>query len=212
VPEPRKEITRRKEAQVRDIYPICQNLAAEAYALIPKLRRIVENLKNKEIDKSIGGYGIAIQMRHQFVERMPQLLDELKSMNIANIQDVIRFNINLNNFIIAATKITSDNRYLFFFFNQEMKEFGKLMKEMCKISDDLKMRLESKKEVFDREGKIYAAVSRLESARSEFRKILCDIKNIEDEIDRDSERIAVLIDRIKEIDSKSSELRNRISD
>ncbi|MCX6811955.1 MAG: hypothetical protein NT039_04690 [Candidatus Berkelbacteria bacterium] len=159
----RKATAEKKGDKVKDIYPKCKELSNNVATLLPKIKESVNRVKSKNIDKSIRGYEISVQMKQKFSERAPVLIDSIKPINEVNIANIILFHNALNHAIVSITKITSDNRYLFFFFSEEMKGFGKLMKELCDINDEINHQIESKKDIFEEENNIYSSLSKYES-------------------------------------------------
>jgi len=203
-------VMKRKEDQVKDIYPACKSLSSEALALLPKLKESVNKVKEKSIGKEIRGYEIAVQMKQKFSERAPPTIDSIKPMKDANLQNLIQFHNSLNNAIVSITKITSDNRYLFFFFNDEMKEFGRLMKELCRINDEIRVRIESKKDVFDAENNIHSEFSRYESLKSEHSSLSNLTGKMKHEVDEEGKKAENLAKDMEGIAGSSNRLREEI--
>jgi len=203
-------IMKRKEDQVKDIYPACKSLSSEAMALLPKLKESMNKVKEKSIGKEIRGYEIAVQMKQKFSERAPPIIDSIRPMKDANLQNLVQFHNSLNSAIVSITKITSDNRYLFFFFNDEMKEFGKLMKELCGINDDIRARIESKKDVFDAENGIISEISKYESLKTEHSGLSNLTNKMKHEVDEEGKKAENLAKDMERIADSSNGLREEI--
>ena len=207
----KKAINESKERKIKDIYPMCQGLSNDAIVLIPKIKNAINKVKSKNIDKETRGYEIAMQMKQKLAERAPGVLDTVKPMKEANLTNIILFHNTLNNAIVLITKITSDNRYLFFFFNEEMKEYGSLMKGLCNINDKIKQLIESKKEVFDEENKIFASLSKYENLQREMESILELDKKFGHEIEEQEKKKEHIGKEINERAVKSKEINQTIS-
>ena len=210
VAELKKAIIERKEDKVRNIYPRCKALSNNAIALLPKIKDGVNKVKSRNIDKSTRGYEIAIQMKQKFSDRVPTIIDSIKPINEVNIKNIIMFHNSLNNAIVSVTKITSDNRYLFFFFNEEMKIFSKSMKELCNINDEIKQQIESKKDIFEEENKIHSFLSKYDSFQKEMKEILELDKKLKHEIEEDMKIKDYATDEMKKREQKYNELIKKI--
>ena len=208
--ELRKAMADKKENQVSEIYPACKRLGDEAVALIPKLRESIRKVKEKNITKEVRGYEIAVQMKQKFSERAPPFLDSVKSMKEQNLQSIILFHNTLNNFIASISKITSDNRYLYFFFADEMKEFSRLMKEMCRINNEINKQIESKKDLFEYENKVYASLSKYDSLKFRMKEFLEIYDKLEKEIAEEMRNREIIVSGLRERDKELETLRQDV--
>jgi predicted nucleic acid-binding Zn-ribbon protein len=185
-------------------------LSSEAITLLPKLKESVNKVKEKSIGKEIRGYEIAVQMKQKFSERAPPTIDSIKPMKDANLQNLVQFHNSLNSAIVSITKITSDNRYLFFFFNDEMKDFGRQMKELCRINDEIRAKIESKKDIFDAENGIISEISKYESLKSEHGSLSNLTNKLKHEVDEEGKKAENLVKDMGSLADSSNGLRDEI--
>lgn len=95
---------------------------------------------------------IARQMKENYFVRIPKILSGVKKPKHVDYEEISRFHSETLRAMQDLTKITSDNRYLIFFYREEFERLGGPVKALAQESDALGALLEGNSTHF-REGK-----------------------------------------------------------
>lgn len=157
----------KKERMLAEIYPNCRKLCSQVAVAVNNIKEDVNSIANKKLDEGIIGYQIAKQMQGEFTKIISNLLGSFKQPQVTGYADFFEFHKQLMKTLTEITKITSNNRYLFYFFDKEMNEFGRKMKEICRIADEIKDELSSKVDVIEKSGKIERMIGDISKLKNE---------------------------------------------
>lgn len=129
---------------------------------VGELRKFVEKMDSASVGQDVEYGVIGETMRKQFVSRMTVLLESLKRPE-TDYRSLVAYHGNLLAFLGSADRILRDNRYLLHFFEADMKEFTKSMRELDATASELGRALGGKAEIAQE----YAALeSQLMQAKS----------------------------------------------
>ena len=148
-------------------------IAAEAKAVLP----LLEGLSKKGVDESNANYKIAVQERDGYVTRMKPLLVQLA--NRPQAEPLTAYADVLSSTISAMLKTTSDNRYVFIFFADEMAKIGEHMKKLGELSEqvnEITSKLRADSAAFD---KVLLECAELEAISAERRKLVSELARAE---------------------------------
>jgi len=132
------------EKKMSLFYPKYDKICLEILSLASSAKDAAEDLGKSSLDKGNLNYRIGTQMQKNFAERAPAVLASLKRPE-KNYFSYLQFHVSTLEVIKNVAKITQDNRYLSFFFSDELGRFGKKMNEIAALADALSAALESEK-------------------------------------------------------------------
>ena len=135
-------LEREKEQKFSDFYEECAEISKKIQAGLPNLKSKLTELGNKELtDEAKQHKNIAQQMRENFSQRAPAIIDGISLPSENSYPAFAKYHLEVMNAMALLTKITSDNRYLLYFFKKDFEELGKGIKVLCETADKLAEKL-----------------------------------------------------------------------
>lgn len=133
----------RRKALFQPAVQQCTTVAREIQDALRDGAAVAAGLKDKHTDQKMPQYRIGEQMRLNFSSRAPPILgiagpegDDFASFEAFHSRALAA--------MAQATKVVSDNRYLFGFFKQDMEEFARAMKRAGAFLDGLQRVLQAR--------------------------------------------------------------------
>ncbi|MEW5955401.1 MAG: hypothetical protein AB1626_02580 [Candidatus Micrarchaeota archaeon] len=149
------------------------SIAAGANAVLP----LLDALSKKKVDESNVNYKIAVQERDGYVARMKPLLSQLAHRPpgepLTTYADVLAAT------VASMLKTTSDNRYVFIFFGDEMGKIGEHMKRLGELSaqvGEMTVKLRADSAAYD---KVLLDCAEVEAASADRRKLVSEMARAE---------------------------------
>jgi hypothetical protein len=166
---------------------------------------------------------IARQMKENYSERLPKILSAIKAPEKNDYPEIQKFHSQVVGQLISITKITSDNRYLPFFFKEEFEKLGEPVRRLATTVDALGKRL-AESGGFFREGEGFRAeigkIGKLKleesqnSSRAAELEIALKEKNSKLDLGKKAELGSKVDDSIKalaELENRQSEVKSGIT-
>ncbi|MFH0971285.1 MAG: hypothetical protein V1835_01835 [Candidatus Micrarchaeota archaeon] len=134
------KIVAEQEAQ-KKLAPFLANAKTKIGGILSELeqiKKIAEEFSRKPIKTENPQHEkIAKQMKENYFLRIPKILDEIKKPGTLDFESVREFHVRLQKSVMQITKITSDNRYLIFFYKEEFERLGGPIKALAEAMDEL---------------------------------------------------------------------------
>lgn len=134
----------------KDFEHAARNIPTEA----KQVGAAVERLSRKSISDKMPGYKIGLQVRDDYAKRIPQFLAELEKTG----GEWREYGKRLSRANAEIMRITKDNRYLFHFFPDEMKEVGGAMKRLAESGKNFEEAVEKERKALE---KYHAALDKI---------------------------------------------------
>ena len=134
------------EVQIAPIYPACEKSCSAILSEVEEARKAAKVMSEKELDSSKPQYRIGLQMQKNFAERIPATFNEVVMPTTKDYASFAGFHAASSRMITAVAQISNDNRYLPFFFDEEIGAFGTQMNEIIRLTGELGAALDSRKE------------------------------------------------------------------
>ncbi len=185
------ELRREEEKKLAGAHPECGSLCDRIRESFSEIENVTRELEKKNVDMDPAFAKIAGGMKTNFVPRARSATKiELKGKNYS---DLLLFHEGAMRNLATLTKISSDNRYLFHFFKDEMGRLGDAVKRATKYADELKGRLEARRKSAEPIENLRADAERFEGNFAELASLRTSIANIQDEIGEKTERASKLV-------------------
>lgn len=176
--ELRKELLDREEKEL-DVSQNAKPLLDSIRIQVEELRQLVEKMEKTSISESVQHAEVGEGMRKQLVKRASLLFHTLEGIGKTDYRSLVQYHTSLYKFMVDLTKVVSDNRYIFYFMEEEMKVFSEKMRALGIESDELKNLLDSKKEKASGYESLLAEVNTAlagSSLEAEFEKQLMELE------------------------------------
>jgi len=148
-------------------------IAAEANAVLP----LLDALSKKKIDESNVNYKIAVQERDAYSARMRPLLAQLAHRPPG--EPLTTYSDVLSSTVSSMLKTTSDNRYVFILYADEMAKIGEHMKRLGELSaevSEMTVKLRSDSSAYD---KLLLDCAELEAAIADRKRLVSEVAHAE---------------------------------
>jgi len=142
--EVRERLKLEKEKRLASVYPECGKIVGQIKDEYGALKDTVLALEGKQPSQE-QFENIALQMRENFLKRMPPLLAVQFPQKI-DYDSVRAFHSAVFNDMAQITKVVSDNRYLFGLYKEGMESFAGRMKKIGELADALRAKILEKSE------------------------------------------------------------------
>ena len=160
--EVRGRLKQEKEKRLASVYPECGKIVGQIKDEYSALKDTVLALEGKQ--PAMEQFeNIALQMRENFLKRMPPLL-AVQFPEKIDYDSVRAFHSAVFNGMAQITKVVSDNRYLFGLYKEEMESFAARMKKIGELADALRAKILEKSEDAEAFDEAEAAMTQAEEA------------------------------------------------
>ena len=185
------ELRAEEEKKLEGAHAECRALCDGIIESFRKIEGITRALERKNVDMDPALAKIAGGMKTNFVPRARAAAGvELKGKSYP---DLLLFHESAMRNLAALTKISSDNRYLFHFFKDEMGRLGDAAKRATKYADELKEKLEARKKRAEPIESLKGEVEEFEKNLRELEALKAGIARIQNELKEKTERASRLV-------------------
>ncbi|MEW6329566.1 MAG: hypothetical protein AB1468_05645 [Candidatus Micrarchaeota archaeon] len=174
------ELRREEEKRLAGAHSECGPLCGRIMESFGEIENVARELEKKNVDMDPAFAKIAGGMRTNFVPRARSATKiELKGEGYS---DLLLFHEAAMRNLATLTKISSDNRYLFHFFKEEMGRLGDAVKRATKYADELKERLDARRKSAEPVESLRAEAEKFEGKLGELANLKSSIAKIQDEV------------------------------
>ncbi|NYZ74936.1 hypothetical protein H0O03_01605 [Candidatus Micrarchaeota archaeon] len=148
-------------------------ISAESNAILP----LLDHLSKKKIDENNVNYKIAIQERNAYSARMKPLLSQLSKRPPG--EPLTTYAEVLSTTVASMLKTTSDNRYVFIFYAEDMAKIGDHMKRLDELSaqvGEMIAKLRADSSAYD---KVLLDCAELTAASADRKKLVSELVHAE---------------------------------
>jgi len=171
-----------RERRLRGIYPDCARLCAEALEAFSEIRRDCDLFERSRAEVSpdlrSSVRGIARKMRENFIARV-RAVTELGEPPGDGYAQFAAFSRSLQEAVAKIAKINYDNRYIFELYKEDMARFRKPFERANAVSDELKGKLDGRREEAERLGRVVSLIGELEGERERIARLGSEIAETE---------------------------------
>lgn len=205
------------EKALQTIYPECNRICRNIYQTFEEIKYIIEGLSRKDVSKIDPMFvNIAKEMKTNLTNRVSLVVsmpfkEDMKYFEMREFYERALKNLE------GTTKISFDNRYLFTFFEEDMKELRRTVKVALNLCEELRTLLEEKRPIADGFEKLKCYIDGLNGILKEIEIKKQKKDNIEwklKKINKEYNEIVINekeLERAEKIRLKKYELRCRIS-
>lgn len=135
--ESREFAIRARDAKLAPFYASSRQKVIEILDLFKEIQLRFGEFSRKEIKIETPEHEkIARQMKENYFERIPKLLSQINAPKGSDYSDLLEFHSQANGVISQIGKITSDNRYLIFFFREDFEKLEVPLRALAKKMDE----------------------------------------------------------------------------
>ncbi|MFH1443031.1 MAG: hypothetical protein ABIG96_03270 [Candidatus Micrarchaeota archaeon] len=171
--ELRPEIERRRTELLAPFYKESDAAIGEITGLFGKIGSAVGALSRKPIKAENPQYEkIAKQMKVNYFARIPKILEAVARPERIDFGGISNFHSTTVATMVQLTKITSDNRYLMYFYKEEFEALGEPIRQLALAEGDLGRAISGNGKHFNEAHIIFGGIADLEGAIAQAEKLI----------------------------------------
>ncbi|MFH1257429.1 MAG: hypothetical protein ABIG96_00780 [Candidatus Micrarchaeota archaeon] len=195
-PKIRGEAQRELDSKMKIFYEEAPGDVERIWEKLAEIREVLEGFSKKPIKTENPQHeNIAKQMKENFFVRLPKIIGNVRKPEGKEFRDYREFHSQIVQAMAQITKITSDNRYLLFFFKEEFEKLGGPVKDLVKLVDGMgeDLQEEGKKldgfEALMKEVEAYEAEGkRISEAEGKIAKNRMEISQLEAQLEKSGKK------------------------